>query len=35
MLCLLKDLIAKLVVGLVGYQLFLDDQTKFRHAVVV
>lgn len=32
MLCLLKDLIAKLAVGLAGYQLSLDDQSKFRHA---
>lgn len=29
---LLKDLIAKLAVCLVGYQLSFDDQTKFRHA---
>lgn len=27
---LLKDLIAELAVGLVGRQLFLDDQNKFK-----
>lgn len=31
MLCLLKDLIAKLSVYLVAYQLFLDNQIKCRH----
>lgn len=29
--CLLQDLIAEWAVDLVGYQLFFDDQTKFKH----
>lgn len=31
MLYLLKDLLAELAVDLVGCQLFLDDQIKFKH----